>query len=116
MLRLPLCKSPEVLRLGLSEPDPLRSAHAQLLAALGSGPPQPLPLWVAASDLEERAEHLRELLGAVSAYLRVLLGDVMLNVPCELDLRSIEALSCDLQSEVTGTMQLAAASIESGRR
>ena len=73
---LPQCKSTDGLVLRLTEPDALRSAHAQLLAELGSGPPRLLPLWAAASDLEERGRHLRELLAAVWAYVRALLGDV----------------------------------------
>jgi len=104
---LPLDKSPEL--------DALRSAHAQLRAVLGSGPPRPLPLWAAAPDLEQRGQHFRELLRAVRAYVQALLGDVALNIPRELDLSSIEALSCDLQSEVAGVMQLAATSLDRGR-
>lgn len=110
-----VCKNPEVLRPEVTEPDPLLSAHAWLLAVLGSEPPRPLPLCVADSDVEERGRYLRELLGVVWAYVGALLGDVAQNVPRDLDLRQIEALCCDLTSEVAGTVNLASAALP-GRR
>jgi hypothetical protein len=55
-------------------------------------------------DFAERANHARELLTALSDYLGALLEDAAANVPGGLDLRQIEALLCDLTSEVTGTL------------
>lgn len=102
--------------LAATDNDPFGAVHADMLAALGAGPPQPLPICPQVRDLEDRQQFLRGLLSATHAYLRAVLGDVAQNVPRDLDLRSIEALRCDLQSEVMGAMQLAAAALESGRR
>jgi hypothetical protein len=57
--------------------------------------PWPIPVAVAAADLEDRADHLN----------KVLTGQ---NVPGGLDLRHIDALLSDLASDVTGTIQGAA--------
>jgi YqaJ-like recombinase protein len=84
----------------------LVAAHAQALAALGPAPPLPLPIWPPVDDLEDRGNnpHLRGLLDATYVYLQAVLRDVAQNVPRELDLRQIEALSSDLLSEVAGTL------------
>jgi hypothetical protein len=112
----PLCRSSQ----RLSHPtqvskDPIASAHVRVLAALGLDTPRPLPIWPLAPDLENRGEHLLGLLTATYAYLRAALWEVSQNVPHDLDLRQIEALSSDLLSEVTGTMQLAIAALAWGR-
>ena len=85
----------------------IRTAHAEFVTAVGQ-PPWPIPLFADATDLEDRADHLKKLLNAVSVYVTALLGDIAQNVPGGLDLRSIDALLSDLASEVTGTIQGAA--------
>jgi hypothetical protein len=116
MSPLALCRNPQPASRPLSVPEnPLGPAHRQLLAALGSAAPSVLPICALADDLENRGEHVRGLLDAMYAYLRAVLGDVARNVPCDLDLRQIEALWCDLASEVAGTMAAAAAALP-GRR
>jgi hypothetical protein len=87
---------------------PVRAAHAELVAALAGHPPRTIPLDADAIDLEDRADYLDKLLGALSVYVTVLLDDTAQNVPGGLDLRDVEAILADLASDVTGTIQLVA--------
>jgi hypothetical protein len=86
----------------------VRAAHAEFVTALAGLPPRSLPLFADATDLEDRADHLKKVLNVVSVYLTALLGDTAQNVPGGLNLRSIDALLSDLASDVTGTIQGAA--------
>jgi hypothetical protein len=86
----------------------VRAAHAEFVTALAGQPPWPIPLFADATDLEDRADHLKKVLNAVSVYVTALVGDTAQNVPGGLDLRYIDALVSDLASEVTGTIQGAA--------
>jgi hypothetical protein len=88
--------------------NPVRAAHADFIAALAGLRPWPIPLFADASDLEDRADHLKEVLGTLSAYLTTILDDTAQNIPGGLDLRQIDALLSDLTSEVSGTLQRAA--------
>lgn len=111
-----VCKSPRRLSRHIQVPlDLLTATHAQALTALGTGPLLPLPIWPQARDLEDRRDHLRALLNTTHAYLRAVLADAEQNVPCDLDLRQIEALCCDLTSEVAGAIGTAAAALPGGR-
>jgi hypothetical protein len=116
MSPLAMYTSPQALRPPPPvRPGPLAGAHVGVLSALGAQPPLPLPVSPLVRDFEDRRDYLRGLLSAMDAYLRAVLEEVAQNVPCDLDLRPIEALSCDLTSEVAGTMKLAAAALP-GRR
>jgi len=88
--------------------NPVRSAHAAFVTAVAKQPPWPLPLFADASDLEDRADHVKKVLEAVSAYVTAILDDTAQNVPGGLDLRQVDALLADLASEATGTVQGAA--------
>jgi hypothetical protein len=88
--------------------NPVRAAHAEFAAALAGHPPWPLPLYADATDLEDRADHLKKVLDALSVYVTAILDDTAQNVPGGLDLHSIDALLSDLASDVTGTIQRAA--------
>jgi hypothetical protein len=88
--------------------NPVHTAHAEFVTALARQPSCPIPLFADATDLEDRADHLKDVLIAVSIYLSALLGDTAQNVPGGLNLRSINALLSDLASDVTGTIQGAA--------
>ena len=88
--------------------NPVRAAHAEFVTALAGQPPWPIPLFAAASDLEDRADHVKKVLGAVSAYVTAILDDTAQNVPGGLDLRQVDALLSDLASEATGTIRYAA--------
>jgi peptide subunit release factor 1 (eRF1) len=88
--------------------NPVRAAHADFVTALAGLPPRPIPLFAYATDLEDRAEHLKKVLDALSVYLTAVLDDTAQNVPGGLDLRQIDALLSDLAAEVPGTIQRAA--------
>jgi len=88
--------------------NPVGAAHAEFVTAVAAEPPWPIPLFADASDLEDRADHLKKVLNAASVYVTAILDDTAQNVPGGLDLRQIEALLCDLTSEVPGTLQRAA--------
>ncbi len=88
--------------------NPIRVAHAEFVATLAGHPPWPIPLDPDATDLEDRADHLKKVLSALSVYVTAILDDTAQNVPGGLDLRHIDALLFDLASDVTGTIQRAA--------
>ena len=87
---------------------PVRAAHADLMAALAKQAPWPIPLFADASDIEDRADHLKTVLDAVATYVTTILDDSAQNVPRRLELRHVDALFSDLRSEVTGTLRRAA--------
>jgi hypothetical protein len=87
---------------------PICAAHAEFVAALAGDPPRTIPLDADAIDLEDRANHLGKVFGALSVYVAVILDDTAQNVPGRLDLPNIEAILADLASDVTGTIQHAA--------
>jgi hypothetical protein len=91
--------------------NPVRAAHAEFVATLAGCPPWPIPIAADATDLEDRADHLKKVLNARSVYVTAILDDTAQNVPGGLDLRSIDALLSDLSSDVTGTIQRAADSV-----
>ena len=84
-----------------------------LLLWRGSGHGR-IPLFADASDLEDRADHLKKVLNALSAYLTTILDDTAQNIPGGLDLREIDALLSDLASEVAGTIGHAADALPEG--
>jgi hypothetical protein len=88
--------------------NPVRAAHAEFVTALAAHPPWRIPLFPDASDLEDRADHLKLVLRALTAYVAVLLDDAAQNVPGGLDLRQIDALLSDLTSGAVGVLQQAA--------
>jgi hypothetical protein len=99
---------------GLPEPSttpvfgPVQTAHADLLAALASHPPQLIPTDADPIDLQDRAEHLGALFGGLATYLAVVLDDTAQNTPGRLDLTDAEAILADLASDLTGAIQNAA--------
>ena len=88
--------------------NPVRAAHAEFIAAVAGHPPWSMPLHPDASDLEDRAEHLKTVLNALSIYVTAILENTAQDVPGGLDLRQIDALLYDLASEVAGTIRHAA--------
>ena len=114
-----LCKSASAGWSGPEGQKPAYGAHSaidgHLLAALASRPPRPLPVWSDACDVDACAEHLCEVLGATFSYLRRVLDHVVQNTPSDVDVRQIEALCCDLLSEVKGAVRSAAAALPGGR-
>jgi hypothetical protein len=92
----------------------VRTAHAEFVTALAVAPPWPIPLFADAAYLEDRADHLKKVLDAVSVYVTTILDDTAQNVPGGLDLRYIDALLSDLVSDVTGTIERAADALAEG--
>jgi len=92
----------------LSTTTPVCVAHAEFVAALVGHPPRPIPVDADILDLEDRADHLNEVLSALSAYVSVILDDIAQNVPGRIDFRDTEAVLADLASDVTGAIQHAA--------
>ena len=88
--------------------NPVRAAHAEFVTALAAHPPWRIPLFPDASDLEDRADHLKLVFRALTGYLTTLLDDAAQNVPGGLDLRQSDALLSDLTSEAVGVIQKAA--------
>jgi hypothetical protein len=84
------------------------ASHAEFVAALAGHPPRAIPLDADAIDLEDRADHLSKVFGALSVYVAVIIDDTAQNVPGRLDLPDTEAILADLASDVTGTIQHAA--------
>jgi hypothetical protein len=93
---------------------PVCAAHAEFVATLSGHPPRTIPLEADAIDLEDRADHLSQVLSALSVYVAVILDDTAQNVPGSLDLRDAEGLLADLASEVTGAIQRAADDMAGG--
>jgi hypothetical protein len=91
-----------------SSASPVCGAHAEFVTVLAEHPPQPIPLEADAIDLEDRADHLGKVFGALSVYLTVILDDTAQNVPGRLDLRDAEGVLADLASDLTGAIQHAA--------
>jgi hypothetical protein len=84
------------------------AAHAEFVGAMAGSPPRPIPVSADAIDLEDRAEHLNKVLGALSVYVAVILDDTAQNVPGGLDLRDAEAALANLASDLSGAIQRAA--------
>ncbi len=79
-------------------------------------PPRPIPVFADAVDLEERANHLKQVLNALSAHVTAIVNDTAHNVLGGLDLRQVDAFLSDFASDMTGTLQHAVAhSDEVGR-
>jgi hypothetical protein len=87
---------------------PVRTAYAEFLAALGEHPPRPIPIIADSIDLQDRADHLKNVFGGLAAYLTVILDDTAQNTPGRLDLCDAEALLADLASDLSGAIQRAA--------
>jgi hypothetical protein len=85
---------------------PVGTAYAEFLAALH--PPRPIPIVADSIDLQDRADHLNEVLGGLTAYLAIILDETAQNTPGSLDLRDAEAILVDLASDLSGAIQRAA--------
>jgi hypothetical protein len=83
-------------------------AFRKFIAALAGHPPRPIPVDADAFDLQDRADHLSAVFGALTAYLPILLDDTAQNAPGGLDLTDAEAILADLASDLTGAIRNAA--------
>jgi hypothetical protein len=96
----------------LSTTSPVRVAHAEFVAALSGHVPRTIPLDADAIDLEDRADHLGKVFGALSVYVAVIIDDAAQNAPGRLDLPDVEGILADLASDVIGTIEHAAEDME----
>ena len=86
-----------------SSTNPVQAAYAEFVAALAGHAPRPIP--VDAVDLEERADHLKQVLNALSVHVTAIVNDTAHNVPGGLDLRQVDAFLSDFAPDKTGTLQ-----------
>ena len=86
----------------------VRAAYAEFLAKLAGYPPRPIPVDADSIDLEQRADHLNEVLSGLAGYLTVILDDTAQNTPGGPDLCDAEAILADLASNLSGAIQHAA--------
>jgi hypothetical protein len=98
------CPKPSTVPVGCS----VRTAYAEFLTALGEYPPRPIPIVGDSIDLQDRADHLNEVLGGLGVYLTVVLDDTAQNTPGGLELCDAEAILADLASDLSGAIQRAA--------
>jgi hypothetical protein len=85
--------------------NPIRAAHAKLIALLTAHPPRPILIDPDAADFQDRADHLYEVFSAVSVYLSLILDDTAQNTPGGLNLVHIEAVLSDVVTEVIGAIR-----------
>lgn len=90
----------------------VRVAHTEFVATVAGQPPRSIPLDADAIDLEDRADHLGKVFGALSAYVAVIIDDTAQNAPGRLDLPDVEGILSDLAADVIGTIQHAAEDME----
>jgi len=86
----------------------VRAAYAEFLAKLAEYPPCPIPVEADSIDLQDRADHLNGVLGAVIAYLGAILDDTAQTARRGLDLVDAESVIADLAYDLAGTIQRAA--------
>jgi hypothetical protein len=84
---------------------PVPAAHVEFVAVLSGQPPRPIPINADPIDLEDRADHLDRMFGALSVYVTVILDDTAQNIPGGVDLSDAEGVLADLASDVTGAIQ-----------
>jgi len=88
-----------------SSTNPVQAAYVESVAAMAGYPLCPIPVDADAIDLEERANHLKQVLNALSAHVTAIVNDTAHNVPGGLDLRQVDAFLSDFASNMTGTLQ-----------
>ncbi len=103
----PIC-GPSIRGIVSPSTSPLQAAYADFIGSLTRRSPLAIPIDPHPFAFEDRAEHVKGVLGAVSAYVGVLLDDMAQNALGGLDRRQIDALLSDLSSEVAGQLQKAA--------
>ena len=89
---------------------PVIASYAHMIGRLAANRPHYLnPRMIAdASDFNERADHLRNLLIAVGDYVRVSLKDIEDSSGVALDVKYVEGAFADLTGDVTGALRNAA--------
>jgi hypothetical protein len=81
--------------------------YANLLDNLAEvGAPHLIGLRASGTDIEERAEHLRKVLGAVTSYVKAVVGDTRYHAACTIDDET--GFLADAASEIVGALRQAA--------
>ena len=87
---------------------PVRAAYESTSIGIGRGGYPANLARNSAIDLEQRADHLNEVLSGLAGYLTVVLDDTAQNTPGGLELCDAEAILADLASDLTGAILNAA--------
>jgi hypothetical protein len=70
----------------LARPTGIQLNYANLLDNLAEvGAPHLIGLRASGADIEERAEHLRKVLGAVTSYVKAVVGDTRYHAACTIE-------------------------------
>jgi hypothetical protein len=89
--------------------NPVRLAHTEFVAALAGNAPHLIYADVDSEDLEDRADHLERLFGALHVYLTAIIADTSQNIPGRaLDRRYLENLFRDLSGDALAVIRNAA--------
>ena len=86
---------------------PTRAAHTEFVAALTGHLPRRIPVVADALDLEDRADHLKNVPNASSACFPAVLDYTAQSLPGGPDLRHIDALVSNLAPGMTSTLHYA---------
>jgi hypothetical protein len=87
---------------------PIRVVHTDFIERLTRHPPRAIPVDSFPRGLEDRAQQVKGLFAVISGYLEALLDGTAQNISGGIGRRQIDALFCDLASEVSGILQKAA--------
>lgn len=86
----------------------ISQAHLDFVKAVGTNPPQEIPVFPFSHNFEDRAEYIEEFIGQVRAYLLLLAVDTECNAYSNLHLRCrIEAAVDDLAGDLAGSIRQA---------
>ena len=93
----------------------IQTAHAFLVARLAALRPHNIRFHADTADLEERADHVRDILGATLDYVASVLADSADNCPIGL-LDGAYVMGCigDLSSDIAGKLRRAAEDLANG--
>jgi hypothetical protein len=88
-------------------PTGIQLNYANLLDNLaGVGAPHLIGLKADSGDIEERAEHLRKVLGAVTSYVKAVVGDTRYHAAC--NVHDETGFLADAASDIVGALREAA--------
>jgi hypothetical protein len=90
-----------------ARPTGIQLNYANLLDNLAEvGAPHLIGLRASGADIEERAEHLRKVLGAVTSYVKAVVGDTRYHAACAIEDET--GLLADAASDIVGALRQAA--------
>ncbi len=90
-----------------ARPTGIQLNYANLLDNLAEvGAPHLIGLRASGADIEERAEHLRKVLGTVTSYVKAVVGDTRYHAAC--NIHDEAGLLADAASDIVGALRQAA--------